>query len=156
MYAINPTITPGMIDSFWERVKGSPGFWGDLEGRDYDKFARSLFGSRVIILFDYGLARVSPGWSESVGEVHAVFWNRRVVRSALEIRKALRDVSDRFRFQDYVATVPRTARGLHRLLHDVGFRRRGEINRFYEVTGGSQSAILYGILRSEVQDGRND
>lgn len=156
MYIINPTVTPGLLDSWWERVKGSPGFWGDLEGRDYDRFARSLFESRVFILFDYGLARIATGWSGSIGEVHAVFWNKRVVRASEEIRKALRDVSDRYRFHDFVATVPRNARGLHRLLHDIGFKRRGEINSFYKVTGGSQSAILYGILRSEVQDGRAD
>lgn len=145
------------VQWLWQKFLAHKTVFTDLTRHDYQNFMRMLLqpGS---LWFEFvenneviGVASVMDIEMIVDGNVHIIFFDRKVSGRVEVCRKLLIYVMREYSFHRLTATLPEIFKATIRLLKELEFRHEGTKIEAVPIGGRWHNMAIYGILRSQVE-----
>jgi len=140
-------VTEDYIDQLWSHVRRSRGIFGALEGSSREALAKSLFGSYIVLSFDFGYARFTDWIPGTSCFVHFVAWSPRLFRQKGELSIALQHMYAHHGMKRVYVRIPSSSKSLRRLVTSLGFSFESVEPLYYGI--GCENADRYVIVFEE-------
>lgn len=127
MYVLEPDDEA--IRDLYRKVKDIPRC-SEYRGRKGFEFFRScIYGSDVVLVWDFGFARVTDYMLHQGVNVHGIFWSKDVLKSQDWIIEGAKYIFSAFRVPRIEVVVPTVHKGLRRFLQRTPFVYEGTLRK---------------------------